>query len=192
MFKVSAVVGNQLSHRLSYEDAKGRIPKGMIIRHSCDNTLCVNPSHLIRGSQKQNVADMDARGRRVPPKVFGEKNYLSKLTNEQVIEIRQAYIAGDTIYEIGPRYGIKPNSVSDLTTGRAWKHLLGVNGAPTLADLKARAAIGTNSSAKVTKEIAAKIRQRLSTGELGKDLAVEYGLHKATISQIKLRKSWND
>ena len=51
-----------LLHRLIYTKYKGRICKG-IIRHSCDNTLCINPDHLIDGTQADNVQDMMIKGR---------------------------------------------------------------------------------------------------------------------------------
>lgn len=58
------------AHRYSWMIHNGEIPKsaayhGTVIRHSCDNRSCVNPEHLLLGSQKDNVADMDSRGRRV-------------------------------------------------------------------------------------------------------------------------------
>ena len=36
----------QLSHRVSYEMFKGRIPDGLDIDHMCHNRSCVNPDHL--------------------------------------------------------------------------------------------------------------------------------------------------
>lgn len=39
------------------------IPVGMVARHKCDNSMCVNPEHLEIGTQKENVADSYARGR---------------------------------------------------------------------------------------------------------------------------------
>lgn len=192
MFSISAVVGKKLAHRLSYEGAKGRIPKGRFVLHSCDNPACVNPDHLRIGNAKENVADMIERGRKVTTPMPGMLNSQSRLTDEQVIAIRLAYLAGERRETIAPRYDISVLSVSDIIGGKSWRHLFGVNGAPSLADLKAVAASNTKSAAKITLETAREIRQRLANGEMGKDLAVAYGIHKATISDIKLQKIWPD
>ena len=59
-------LGNNRSipaHRFSYELAKGPIPDGLVLMHSCDNKACVNPEHLCPGTQSQNIVDAHARGR---------------------------------------------------------------------------------------------------------------------------------
>ena len=65
--------------------------RGIIVRHQCDNTSCVNPSHLLIGTQKDNVADCIKRGRRA--KTTGEFNNFSKLTEVDVAAIRREYKA---------------------------------------------------------------------------------------------------
>jgi hypothetical protein len=52
-----------LAHRLSYFLATHCDPTGQVIRHTCDNPLCARPSHLIPGSQRDNILDAKERGR---------------------------------------------------------------------------------------------------------------------------------
>jgi len=54
----------RIASRLAYEKAIGEIPAGMNVCHSCDNPRCINPKHLFLGTQKQNLDDMFAKGRR--------------------------------------------------------------------------------------------------------------------------------
>jgi hypothetical protein len=49
------------SHRLSFIVHNGFVPN--VCRHTCDNPPCCNPAHLLDGNQKDNVEDMNTRGR---------------------------------------------------------------------------------------------------------------------------------
>ena len=51
-------------HRLAYKLVHGRIYRHLEVLHSCDCPPCFNPKHLRQGTQADNLADMDARGRR--------------------------------------------------------------------------------------------------------------------------------
>jgi len=44
-----------LVHRVSYEMAKGPIPAGMVIDHTCHEPACLKPDHLRAATQKQNM-----------------------------------------------------------------------------------------------------------------------------------------
>jgi len=54
-----------LAHRFSYELFVGEIPKGLLVRHDCDNPKCVNPKHLRLGTYADNAKDRKKRGRTV-------------------------------------------------------------------------------------------------------------------------------
>lgn len=51
------------AHRVMFQVHNGEIPKGLVVMHTCDNKLCVNPDHLSLGTQKDNVRDCVAKGR---------------------------------------------------------------------------------------------------------------------------------
>jgi hypothetical protein len=50
-------------HRLQWMHHYGPIPDGLVVMHTCDTGLCINPAHLAVGSQAANLADMRAKGR---------------------------------------------------------------------------------------------------------------------------------
>lgn len=54
---------NHQAHRVAWEQVNGPVPAGKIVRHSCDNPPCVNPDHLLVGTQRDNIHDMIQRGR---------------------------------------------------------------------------------------------------------------------------------
>lgn len=53
----------QLAHRWTWEQAHGPIPPGLVVMHTCDNPSCVEITHLRLGTQRENLADRDAKGR---------------------------------------------------------------------------------------------------------------------------------
>ena len=96
---------------------------GACVIHHCDNKLCVNPNHLTVGTQKENVHDMLAKGRDNYQAILGESNGKSKLTDQQVREIRKLYVPGKITYaKVGELYGITGDAVRYVVT-RGWKHV---------------------------------------------------------------------
>lgn len=49
----------QYAHRLMWALENGPIPKGMVVRHLCDNRRCCNPEHLAIGTHKDNSQDRE-------------------------------------------------------------------------------------------------------------------------------------
>ncbi len=108
------------AHRYSFELHNGPIPDGLVVMHSCDEPLCVNPAHLSLGTQRDNQDDSVRKGRRKP----GSQNSQAKLTEAQVIEMRKTYADGGiTQKELATRYGVSHALVSFIVTRKAWKHI---------------------------------------------------------------------
>lgn len=114
----------QLLHRVVYAEHHGlsiEDIKGVVIRHTCDNARCINPAHLISGTQQDNIQDMIDRGRRAS--FAGERNNKAKLSWEVVRAIRETYVAnkkGERL-RLASLYGVLPATISDIVSGRVWK-----------------------------------------------------------------------
>lgn len=106
-----------LAHRFSYELHVGPIPKGLLIRHRCDNRPCVNPQHLLPGTQAQNIRDAVERGR-MP---HGERS-TTKLTTEIVQTIRQRVAHGEVMKHVAIDMGINYRTVQNVVHRISWKY----------------------------------------------------------------------
>jgi hypothetical protein len=113
------VNGNQVrAHRLSYELSNGDIPDGLGVLHKCDVRSCVNPEHLFIGTQQDNVTDMLKKGRANYPT---ENNHgRSKLTKENVYQIRKRLERGHTQYEIAKSFGVTRSNISYIKAFKTW------------------------------------------------------------------------
>lgn len=109
-----AVLGRQYgAHRIALALA-GRAPTtSEIVRHRCDNTACVNPDHLMAGSQAENMQDMKDRGR----SNRGERNGRAKLTQHLADEIRACGLSSRAAAR---KFGVSPSCIMDVRHNRKW------------------------------------------------------------------------
>jgi len=103
------------AHRIAFELTCGKIPTGMVICHSCDNRLCVNPSHLFIGTQKENLQDAVRKGRTAR----GEKNGRSKLTNIGVKLLIAMVNAGIGKCQTAKMLGVDRKTVFNIISKRS-------------------------------------------------------------------------
>lgn len=110
-----------MAHRVIFEAANGPIPKGLYILHKCDNRICCNPNHLFMGTIADNNADKMAKGRHRGPRGTGHP--LSKITEADVISIREKYKNGHTQVMLAREFGVHQTKISEIVRGLAWKHV---------------------------------------------------------------------
>lgn len=113
-----------LVHRYSWAIHFGIVQTTQRILHKCDNTVCVNPSHLTLGTQADNVYDMITKGRHVAPK--GEDSGNVKLTEEQVKEIRSTYRPKSKRFglrSLSDKYGVTKSTIAGIIRRKSWKHV---------------------------------------------------------------------
>lgn len=110
-FTVSAAMRGIPSQRVAFYLTHGRWPRPCCL-HTCDNPACVNPRHLVEGTQAENVADMVGKGRhRVRTKV-SERDV-------QIIRLLVGRI-GVSQKEIAERYGMSEDGVSCIVLRKSW------------------------------------------------------------------------
>ena len=110
------------SHRVSYELANGAIPEGLLVCHHCDNKRCCNPAHLFLGTAQDNTQDMVNKGRHKYISHYGEKHGKSKLTAEQVAEIRRRYSGkyGEKA-ALAREYAVSPSQIGIIINNKNWQ-----------------------------------------------------------------------
>lgn len=109
-------------HRIAWRLLHGEVPGRLHVLHRCDNTICVNAQeHLFLGTHQQNMEDRDRKGRRRPPQ--GAEHGHSKLTEEQVLKIRELRATGIKNIDIAKMFGVSQSMVSKIGLGHYWRHL---------------------------------------------------------------------
>lgn len=104
------------AHRKAYEDHWGVVLEpAEVVRHKCDNVRCVRPSHLVVGTQADNIADKVARGRCA----VGEDNGQATVGNEVVDMVRKLYTGErGQLTELARRFGVSRVSIKNWVSGR--------------------------------------------------------------------------
>lgn len=134
------VDGRQIGlHRHAWVQATGEpAPAGMVIGHVCDVRNChrnddagtyevrgvlyERHGHLWLGTVAANNADRDDKQRAA----IGSRNTQTKLTDDQVREIRASYrkgVRGHGTPSLAKKYGVDQETVWSIVTGRTRRHV---------------------------------------------------------------------
>jgi len=169
--KIGAHQFSYLLHNNIYE-----IPDKLCVCHRCDNRICVNPKHLWLGTYKDNSEDCEQKNRTTK----GSKHGNSKLTEDDVVEIRKMYKNKQIgIKDIADIFGVSRTIIQRAATGDTWKHV----DSPICE--KRNKAVGL--------DLAVEIRRLYNTGEYKqKELCDIYGLLSSEMSEIINNKIWRE
>lgn len=109
----------RLAHRIAYTLAFGTMPDELDVLHDCDNPSCCNPEHLWLGTALDNHVDCALKGRHSPPPLWrAHQHPMSKLTPEQVVEIRACQHG---MKELAARCGINIRTAFRIRSGHNYK-----------------------------------------------------------------------
>ncbi len=117
-------INNKLisAHRFSWELHNGKIPAGLFVCHTCDNTLCVNPDHLFLGTANDNNKDRAFKNRSWHP--IGELHPIHKLTANDVRDIRVEYKSGLISQRaLAKKYHVAQWTIGKVVNNHTWKNV---------------------------------------------------------------------
>lgn len=100
-------------HRVVWELYNNASAEGLLIRHKCDNPVCINPKHLEIGTPADNALDRDLRNR----------NGRSSLTIEQVSEIKLALSSGTRAKELATTYHVPVRTIWRISSGERYHYV---------------------------------------------------------------------
>jgi hypothetical protein len=139
------------AHRVAWQIAHGPIPDGLHVLHKCDNPPCVAVEHLFLGTDADNAADRDAKGRHLSARgdahgthrhpeslvrgdahwsrqhpeclARGEQNGRAKLNADNVRAIHQRRAQGLTLKQIAAKFGVSFSQISAILARKRWAHV---------------------------------------------------------------------
>lgn len=109
------------AHRFVFWITTGIWPGDLYVLHNCDNPLCIRPSHLWLGTNRDNMHDSAVKNRIA----FGEGHGMHKLTEAMVCEIRARYAAGDiSTTQLAKDYPVRQETIAHVIRRKTWKRVI--------------------------------------------------------------------
>ena len=108
-------------HRLVYKTFIGEPPPGMHVAHMDGNPANNAVENLVVCTPRVNCSHKLEHG----TQTFGSGHHSAKLTEADVVAIREMRARGATLREISKTYGLRSDSsVLNITNRKSWKHVV--------------------------------------------------------------------
>ena len=98
-------------------------PYPLLTLHTCDNRICVNPTHLFLGTEGDNTNDMVNKGRAKGPDK-GTKPSNTILDEYLVSHIKWYLSQGYQQRPLAKFFGVSQTCITDLNRGKTWKGIV--------------------------------------------------------------------
>ena len=178
-------------HIVVAEAWHGPRPVGHEVAHYNGIRTDNRAANLRWATREENHADKRRHG--TNPQ--GERQGASKLTEPDVLAIRDAYVvSGDEQGQIAARYGVTQTTISDIIHGRTWAHLGPVANIPDPGPRRVASRTGErNHRSRFTVADVQAIRAAWANGGVtATQLAQKYGVSKSGIEHVIYRRVWKN
>jgi len=101
----------------------GAIPENQQVCHSCDNPQCIRPDHLFLGTQSMNQKDSANKGRHYIQDNKGSKHPLSKITEADVLQIRELRASGMRVVLLAQKFNVSVECIYSVIKRLRWGHV---------------------------------------------------------------------
>lgn len=126
-WKGKTISAHILAYKAYHELALPRIDsngKKLVVRHTCNNRLCIAKEHLELGTCKQNCEDMILAG----TVRYGEKHPASTIDEEmarKIIDSKFPFVHPEykTAVQRAKEFGVSLHVVYHIDSNRVWKHI---------------------------------------------------------------------
>ena len=106
---------------------------------------------------------------------------MSKLKNEDILEIKNLLFKNFTLHDISIRYGVSKTVISNICRNKTWTHIKSSQEVEEFLKEK------TITQKQKYKHLIPKIVELLKVGSRMIDLSIKYNIKYTTINNIKIR-----
>ncbi|WP_368900710.1 hypothetical protein [Oceanobacillus oncorhynchi] len=102
-------------HRYIYQTINNDLNHKDLILHKCNNSSCINPAHLEKGSHKENMKDRLAAGH-----YYNEYHPNTHINEDIAAIIKKKLNDGNTVIKVADSLNVSQYIVADIKRGRTW------------------------------------------------------------------------